>query len=247
MGEPLPLAHSAWGAGTNAPGLVAAGQDLSPERLREAYSKGIFPWFSQSQPVLWWSTEPRMVLMVDEFRIHRSFKKTLTAFISNPNCEIRMDTAFTRVIENCAQRKSKTGAENTTSGTWIVPQMQSVYGQAHAQGFVHSVETWIDNELVGGLYCVCLGKAVYGESMFSLKKDVSKIALAALVAFSKASGIAMIDCQQNTSHLSSLGAREIPRSRFLEMSEQFQSLESPRWQFSPDYWRVLGPAGGGEK
>jgi len=153
-----------------------------------------------------------------------------------------MDSAFAKVIEKCAQRAPKTGEENQkgSTGTWIVPEMQKVYGLAHAEGFVHSVETWIDNELVGGLYCVCLGKAVFGESMFSLQKDVSKIALAALVAFSKASGIVMIDCQQNTSHLSSLGAKEIPRSRFIEMSKQFQSEEPPNWKFSPDFWLELG-------
>ena len=252
--EPLPLASTAWGVDSRAPGLLAAGLDLSPSRIREAYSKGIFPWFSESQPVLWWSTDPRMVLMGDQFRIHRSFKKTLNAFILNPNCEIRIDSDFKKVIENCALRPPKTdsskvkaqsnstGTSGTseTTGTWIVPQMQTVYAQAHLEGFVHSVETWENNQLVGGLYCVSLGKAVYGESMFSLQKDASKIALAALVAFSIANGIAMIDCQQNTPHLSSLGAAQIPRSRFLELAALAQSERPPQWEFSPDYWGLLG-------
>ena len=131
-------------------------------------------------------------------------------------------------------------ARKETTGTWIVPQMQTVYAQAHLEGFVHSVETWENNQLVGGLYCVSLGKAVYGESMFSLQKDASKIALAALVAFSIANGIAMIDCQQNTPHLSSLGAAQIPRSRFLELAALAQSERPPQWEFSPDYWGLLG-------
>ena len=264
--EPLPLANTAWGEDSRAPGLLAAGLDLSPSRIREAYSKGIFPWFSESQPVLWWSTDPRMVLMVNQFRIHRSFKKTLNAFILSPNCEVRIDSDFKRVIENCAQRPPKTdsskvttqgnstggglsagtsgtsgaNATTATTSTWILPQMQSVYAQAHREGFVHSVETWENNQLVGGLYCVSLGKAVYGESMFSLQKDASKIALAALVAFSIANGIHMIDCQQNTSHLSSLGAAEIPRSKFLELAALAQNESSPQWQFSTDYWGLLG-------
>lgn len=246
--EPLPDPADAWGPESRAPGLLAAGDDLSTQRLREAYSNGIFPWYSQSQPVLWWSTDPRMVLMVDQFRIHHSFKKTLASFIKNSSCEIRFNSDFSTVIQNCAQRPAKkaqtlnaesTHKQEATGGTWILPQMQTTYQEAHQEGFAHSVETWIDGALVGGLYCVSLGKAVFGESMFSLQKDASKIALAALVAFCRAHQIVMIDCQQNTSHLASLGAKEMPRARFIESIKISQQEPAPEWVFLKDYWHEL--------
>ena len=196
-----------------------------------------------------------MVLKVDQFRIHHSFKKTLSAFIKNPSCEIRMDSAFSKVIQNCALRPPKIQSASRLehsqpsnqghpepeelSGTWILPQIQTTYCAANREGFAHSVETWIDGVLVGGLYCVSLGKAVYGESMFSLQKDTSKIALAALVAFCKTHQIVMIDCQQNTSHLASLGAREMPRSEFIESIKITQTQVSPTWTFKPEFWRQL--------
>ena len=235
--QPLPDPAYAWGQSSHSPGLLAAGEDLSTGRLREAYSKGIFPWYSESQPVLWWSTDPRMVLMVDQFRIHHSFKKTLTAFIKNPRCEIRIDSDFPSVIRNCAKRPPKANQE--IAGTWILPEMPQTYSQANQEGFVHSVETWIDGLLVGGLYCVSLGKAVFGESMFSLQKDASKIALAALVAFCRAHEIELIDCQQNTSHLASLGAYEIARSEFIESIRVSQQKPSPTWKFQPEFWSEL--------
>lgn len=245
--QPLPDPRQAWGALSTAPGLLAAGSDLSVHRLREAYAKGIFPWYNDSQPVLWWSTDPRMVLMVDQFNIHRSFKKTLAAFVKNSNCEIRMDSDFSAVIRSCALRlptarmraHGTPAPQSAQKGTWILPQMQGVYTQAHAQGLVHCVETWIDQELVGGLYCVALGKAVFGESMFSRRQDASKIALAALVAFCRAHGIVMIDCQQNTAHLASLGAFEIPRDLFLQRIKLSQKEESPHWRFERAFWREL--------
>ena len=156
--------------------------------------------------------------MVDQFRIHHSFKKTLASFIKNSSCEIRFNSDFSTVIQNCAQ---------------------STYQEAHQEGFAHSVETWIDGALVGGLYCVSLGKAVFGESMFSLQKDASKIALAALVAFCRAHQIVMIDCQQNTSHLASLGAKEMPRARFIESIKISQQEPAPEWVFLKDYWHEL--------
>jgi len=196
-----------------------------------------------------------MVLKVDQFRIHHSFKKTLSAFIKNPSCEIRIDSAFSKVIQNCALRPPKTPtgkplehSQQTApgqpepeelTGTWILPQIQTAYCAANREGFAHSVETWIDGVLVGGLYCVSLGKAVYGESMFSLQKDTSKIALAALVAFSRANQIVMIDCQQNTNHLASLGAREMPRSEFLESIKITQTQVSPTWIFRTEFWKEL--------
>jgi len=210
---------------------------LSTTRLREAYSKGIFPWYNESQPVLWWSTDPRMVLKVENFRIHHSFKKTLKAFIKNPRCEIRIDSDFTSIIQNCAKRPAQKNQK--IAGTWILPEMQKTYSQANQEGFVHSVEAWIDGHLVGGLYCVSLGKAVFGESMFSLQKDASKISLAALVAFCRVHGIEMIDCQQNTGHLASLGAKEIARSKFLEAIRVSQYEPSPHWRFQPEFWKEL--------
>ena len=175
--DPLPPTAQALGPHSDAPGLLAAGRDLSNDRLEEAYRRGIFPWFSPGQPVLWWSPSPRMVLPVHDFKVSRSLRKTLRRFIATPGCEVRMDTAFERVIQAC----SSTPREGQ-AGTWIVPAMVQAYTAWHRAGRVHSVETWIDGELVGGLYCVAIGRMVFGESMFAHRTDASKIALAALVA-----------------------------------------------------------------
>ena len=136
------------------------------ETLRSAYATAVFPWFSDGQPILWWSPDPRMVLTTSNFRLHRSLKKTLVHFLDNADCEIRFDTAFTQVIEACAttQRRGQ-------PGTWIVPAMVEAYAGLHQAGLAHSVETWVHGELVGGLYCVSLGKAVFGESMFARRTD----------------------------------------------------------------------------
>ncbi|MBN4841548.1 leucyl/phenylalanyl-tRNA--protein transferase, partial [Citrobacter braakii] len=165
-----------------------------------AYSNGIFPWYSTGQPVLWWSPDPRMVLHVDEFRVRRSFRKVLHRFLKDPRCEVRIDSAFGDVIRACA-RTPRPGQD----GTWIVPDMQAAYRALHRAGHAHSVEAWWDGELVGGLYLVNLGRAVFGESMFTHRRDASKMALAALVAACRAWGVALIDCQQQTRHLASLG------------------------------------------
>jgi leucyl/phenylalanyl-tRNA--protein transferase len=233
-GTPFPQAANAWPAHSDAPGLLAAGGDLRPETLRRAYAHGIFPWFSQGQPILWWSPEPRMTLNVAHFRLHRSLRKTLTHFQSSGQCEIRFDTAFAQVIQACAS-----AARQGPPGTWIVPAMVSAYNQLHLEGYAHSVETWINGELAGGLYCVTLGHAVFGESMFTKVPNASKIALAALVAFCREHGIAMIDCQQNTAHLKSLGATEIPRQDFLEHVVLAQQKSAPIWRFDPLYWQHL--------
>jgi len=233
-GDPFPDASKAWGEDQPAPGLLAAGGDLDVPTLQRAYSGGIFPWFSEGQPILWWSTDPRMVLFTGEFRLHRSLRKTLKHFIDDPRCEIRFDSAFTRVIRACAG-----SPREGQSGTWIVPQMVHAYEALHAAGHAHSVETWIDGELVGGLYCVNIGRAVFGESMFTRVADASKIALAALVAFCRAHGMDCIDCQQNTRHLASLGAREVPRSEFVAAVAQRAKLHAPHWEFTPVYWREL--------
>lgn len=235
-GDPFPSSSQAWDADQPAPGLLAAGGCLNVDSLHRAYSSGIFPWFSEGQPILWWSTDPRMVLFTDEFRVHRSLRKTLARFAGDSRCEIRFDSAFGAVIDACA-----TSARSGQSGTWIVPEMVAAYQDFHRAGHAHSIETWIDGELAGGLYCVALGQAVFGESMFTRVPDASKIALAALVAFCRHAGIGVIDCQQNTRHLASLGAREIRRSDFVAAVARNRIKPSPRWEFAPVYWRELLP------
>jgi leucyl/phenylalanyl-tRNA--protein transferase len=232
--DPLPPPSEAWGAGSAAPGLLAAGGDLSVTRLLQAYSQGCFPWFSKGQPILWWSTDPRMVLQPIQFRLHRSLRKTLQKFTQDPECEIRFDSAFERVITHCA-RAQRPGQD----GTWIVDAMVEAYIELHRAGHAHSVETWVDGELVGGLYAVSIGAAVYGESMFALRSDASKMALAALVAWSLAQQVPLIDCQQNTPHLASMGAAEISRSAFLAHLERHCGLPERDWQFHPVYWDQL--------
>ena len=234
-GDPLPPAQSAcMDAGSGLQGLVAAGGGLSIERLLEAYSQGMFPWYSEGQPILWWSPSPRMVLQVDNFKLHRSLRKTLQKFVQMPNASIRFDTAFDRVIAHCS-----TFDRPGQNGTWILQDMVLAYQALHRAGFAHSVETWIDGELIGGLYCVSIGKAVFGESMFALQTDASKIALSALVAFAKQNGIAWIDCQQNTRHLASLGAQEIGQADFLHALDKAVTQTAPAWEFLPLYWKNL--------
>ncbi len=234
-GAPFPPVTQAMGEESEAPGLLAAGGALDTGSLRAAYGQGIFPWFSDGQPVLWWSPDPRMVLQVANFRLHPSMRKTLRKFIRSTHCEVRFDSVFAQVINHCAA--SPRGGSN--AGTWIVPEMQQAYLRLHREGQAHSVETWINGELVGGLYCVALGRAVYGESMFSRRSDASKIALAALVAFCRANGITSIDCQQNTGHLASMGAAEMPRSRFIAHCAQAVRLPAPQWHFKTLYWAQL--------
>jgi len=235
-GDPFPDTSRAWDQKQPAPGLLAAGGSLDVETLQRAYGSGIFPWFSEGQPILWWSTDPRMVLFTEEFRLHRSLRKTLQKFAADPRCEVRFDSDFGAVIRACAG-----SPRPGQSGTWIVPAMVAAYEAFHQAGFAHSVETWIDGELAGGLYCVGVGRAVFGESMFTRVPDASKIALAALVAWCRSAGIAMIDCQQNTRHLASLGAREIARREFVQQVGRQAQLPPPRWQFEPVYWNALLP------
>ena len=187
-------------------GLLCAGGDLSPQRLLLAYQQGIFPWYSAGEPILWWSPDPRMVLIPSEFKISRSLRRTLRA----GKYQIRLDSKFPAVVKACAKTP-----RNGQNGTWITPEMQVAYGKLHELGFAHSVETWIDDQLVGGLYGLAIGKMFYGESMFSHATDASKIALAHLARFLTANGFGLIDCQMNTPHLASLGAHEIPRSEFI--------------------------------
>lgn len=234
VSDPLPPPTQAWGPGSPAPGLLAAGGDLSVSRLLQAYAQGCFPWFSEDQPILWWSTDPRMVLYPDRFRLHRSLRKTLQKFSQHPACEIRFDSAFEQVITHCA-RAHRPGQ----LGTWIVKDMVDAYIAMHLAGHAHSVETWVHGELVGGLYALSLGSVVFGESMFSRRTDASKIALAALVAWGRAQHVSLIDCQQNTTHLSSMGASEIPRHDFLTHLQEHCGLPQRDWQFRPVYWNQL--------
>lgn len=232
---PFPPIERALGAGSEAPGLLCAGGRLTIARLRQAYRRGIFPWYSRGEPVLWWCTTPRMVLKTADFRLHRSLKKTLRRFIATPGCEIRIDSAFDRVIAHCAGTP-----RDGQVGTWIVPELMRAYRQWHAAGEVHSFETWIDGELVGGLYGVCQGRMFYGESMFACRTDASKIALAALVAFCRQAGIDWIDCQQQTRHLATMGAVPVARDDFLRHLDQVVELPSPgQWTYHRELWRQL--------
>ena len=202
-------------------GLLCAGGDLGPGRLLDAYSHGIFPWFSEGDPILWWSPDPRMVLYPGELRVSRSLRKT----IARGTYETRVDTAFRAVIEACSAPRDGQG------GTWIVPEMIEAYTQLHELGHAHSVESWREGELAGGLYGVALGKVFFGESMFTRVPDASKVALAALVERLQAGGYRVVDCQQATAHLASLGAREIPRRAFAQLLRE--SIQYPprgeRW------------------
>lgn len=185
-------------------GLLAAGGGLSPRRLLEAYSSGIFPWFEEGQPVLWWSPDPRMVLFPEDLRVSKSLRKT----INKSHFTVTMDTAFSEVIACCAQPRGD------SPGTWITDDMQAAYTQLFDAGHAHSVEVWSDGDLVGGLYGVALGQLFFGESMFSFQSDASKIALVNLVKQLQQWNYKLIDCQVSSEHLESLGALEISRDEF---------------------------------
>jgi leucyl/phenylalanyl-tRNA--protein transferase len=187
-------------------GLLAVGGDLSPERLLLAYEKGIFPWYSDDTPVLWWSPDPRLVLFPDELKVSHSLKRV----IRKKTFAVTVDRAFREVIEACAQVRSSSG-----EGTWITREMIAAYVRLHELGFAHSIESWQAGELAGGLYGVSLGLAFFGESMFIRKTDASKVALVSLVELLRSLGFHFIDCQTTTAHLMRFGAREIPRAEFL--------------------------------
>jgi len=202
-------------------GLLAAGGDLSAARLLEGYRQGIFPWFSEGDPILWWSPDPRMVLFPAELKVSRSLGKTLR----NRRYEVRFDSAFSQVVTSCAAPREG------EPGTWIGEAMIEAYQELYRLGYAHSTETWIGGELAGGLYGVAIGRVFFGESMFSRSRDASKIALAALVAHLKNEGFELIDCQMHTRHLETLGAREIPRARFSHLLE-----ELIHYPHSPGTW-----------
>jgi leucyl/phenylalanyl-tRNA--protein transferase len=204
-------------------GLLAAGGSLTPARLLDAYRHGIFPWFNADDPILWWSPDPRMVLFPEEFKISNSLRKTLR----NQVYEVRTDTAFEQVMHACAAPRNK------QAGTWIHEDMIAAYTALHRMGYAHSVETWKDGELEGGLYGIAIGRMFYGESMFSRRSDASKAALAHLTAQLHRWNFGMIDCQMNTPHLASLGAREIPRAEFIHNLQELIHYPdiAPKWPF----------------
>jgi leucyl/phenylalanyl-tRNA--protein transferase len=207
-------------------GLLAAGADLSPERLLTAYRHGVFPWFGPGEPILWWTPNPRMVLFPDEFKRSRSLRKRLR----QRDCEVWVDTAFEVVMRACAEPRPG------QCGSWIVEDMVQAYLRLHALGYAHSVETWRDGELIGGLYGVAIGRIFYGESMFARATDASKVAFAHLVAQLRRWGFGLIDCQMETAHLASLGARPILRQEFMNRLELLVNLPgmSGHWRFDHD-------------
>jgi len=207
-------------------GLLAAGGELTTERLLAAYRRGIFPWYSAGQPVLWWSPDPRMVLFPPELKVSRS----LARVVRNGNYEIRLDHDFAAVMQACAEPR------RGQDGTWISAQMCAAYLRLHQLGYAHSVETWMDGELAGGLYGVAIGGMFYGESMFMRRRDASKIAMVHLVHQLEARGIKMIDCQMHTGHLASLGAREIPRTEFSQRLAELINYALP-----PGHWNTTRP------
>jgi leucyl/phenylalanyl-tRNA--protein transferase len=211
-------------------GLLAAGADLSPARLLMAYRRGIFPWFSDGQPILWWSTDPRMVLYTEEFKVSHSLKKRIKKVARSMReggpWQIRFDGAFESVMRECA------GPRADAAGTWITDDIVAGYTGLHMRGHAHSSELWHDGQLIGGAYGVAIGRMFYGESMFARETDASKVALAYLVAFLRSQGVQMLDCQQQTGHLASLGARPITRDLFMEQ------LKKAAAQPEIDAWQV---------
>ena len=203
-------------------GLLAAGGTLDAARLIDAYARGIFPWSSEGQPLLWWSPDPRMVLYCDELRVSRSLRKR----IREGRFEIRVDTAFDAVMAACAAPREG------QAGTWITGAMRRAYGELHRRGYAHSVEAWREDRLAGGLYGVALGRVFFGESMFARETDASKVALVHLVAMLRELGVPIIDCQQQTAHLAALGARPVPRATFAAILGELIHSTAP-----PSGWR----------
>jgi leucyl/phenylalanyl-tRNA---protein transferase len=204
-------------------GLLAAGGDLSPERLIAAYRHGIFPWYNEAQPILWWSPDPRMVLFVDEIRISRSLRR----LVKQRRFELRADTAFQAVMEGCAEPR------DGQSGTWISPPVIDAYARLHRMGYAHSVEAWRDGKLAGGLYGVAIGRMFFGESMFARESDASKVALVHLAAIMRQREMPLIDCQQETAHLSRFGARPIPRREFARWLARLVDAPQSRAPWTP--------------
>jgi len=206
-------------------GLLAAGGDLSPDRLLAAYRHGIFPWYSEGQPILWWSPDPRMVLYTSEFRMSRSLAKRVRSGVF----EVHVDSAFRDVVEACAD-----APREGQRGTWITPEIVAAYAELHRRGYAHSVESWRDGRLVGGLYGLALGRVFFGESMFARETDASKVALVHLVEILRSLDVPLVDCQQETAHLAAFGARPVARERFAaHLVELIHSNDPPRGWMPP--------------
>jgi leucyl/phenylalanyl-tRNA--protein transferase len=218
-------------------GLLAVGGDLTPEWLLLAYSKGIFPWFNPGEPILWWTPNPRSVLFIDNLKIRRSLRQTINKKFRDGDFRVSLDEDFRGVVEACS-KVPRPGQD----GTWITGEMLSAYTDLHKGGHAHSVEVWENNNLVGGLYGVAIGKMFYGESMFAKVTDASKIALVALAMQLKQWGFTTIDCQIETPHLVSLGAENIARKKFEEIisTQSQQKLTPQKWQLDP-HWPALIP------
>ncbi len=204
-------------------GLLAVGGDLEPARLLAAYQQGIFPWYSEGEPLLWWSPVPRLILLPEEFHLPKRLARTLRKKVF----EVRVDTAFAEVISSCAAIRRE-----NEEGTWITEEMQRAYIHFHELGFAHSVESWCEGELVGGLYGICLDRIFFGESMFSRKSDASKVAFATLMSHAEQLNIRVVDCQMTTQHLLRFGSREVNREEFDDLLEQFIQKIVPQqsWQ-----------------
>ena len=216
------------------PGLIAVSDRIYPGQLSRAYQMGIFPWYSDNQPVLWWSPNPRMVLKPVDFKCHDSLKKTIRHFLSDPQKEILVDEDFGAVVRSCATTRRK-----DQDGTWITHEIMDAYTHLHEQGHAHSIAVKDDGRIVGGLYCVAFGGMVFGESMFSHQTDASKIALATLAAWCDQHQVEMIDCQQETAHLDSLGAAPISRDEFLthlQIALKQTNIEIP-WKLNKEILR----------
>lgn len=208
--DPFPDPQTQADPDPDVPGLLAVSERIFAGQLERAYRNGIFPWYSNHQPVLWWSPDPRMTLNPSDLKISRSLRKHIKACLDDPQIELRVDDRFTEVMRACA-----TAERVGQDGTWITHEIMDAYTKLHEQGHAHCITVHDHHQMVGGLYCVCFGSMVFGESMFSHSPDSSKLALAALCAWCYDHGVTVIDCQQETSHLRSLGAKPIPRSQFL--------------------------------
>lgn len=214
-------------------GLVAAGRDLSADRLFEAYRRGMFPWYSQGQPVLWWSPDPRMVVYVDAFEPRRSLRKTVRALRRSGRWDIAIDRQFRQVMRECAAPR------DGQDGTWITPAIIEAYVELHRRGFAHSFEVSENGRLVAGLYGVSIGRMFFGESMFTRVADGSKCAYVVLIATLRALGIPMVDCQQSTSHLATLGGRDLARPAFLDQVRALVNQPRPDWSKVEPVWPDL--------
>lgn len=206
-------------------GLLAVGGSLAPRRLLHAYRNGIFPWYNEGEPILWWSPNPRLTLLPDRLRVSRSLRKVLR----RQEFQISFDRAFDAVIEGCAAPRPK------AAGTWISQEMKSAYITMHSQGIAHSVESWYDKELVGGLYGIAIGQVFFGESMFSRRSNASKAAFAVFIQALKEWNYALIDCQIYTDHLAAFGAEEMPRSDFLSLLDRYceRAVSPHAWKSEP--------------